>query len=635
MEPSDVTLNIYTDHIVMDNGIVKVTLSKPQGAVTEIEYGGIDNMMETLNLEAHRGYWDLNWSEPGGPLLSDSIEGREFSVVVQTEDQVEVSFVRNWDPSFQNTTQIPLRIDLRYVLLRAYSGFYAYAIYQRPTGFPDCDLVQTRMVFRLRKDKFQYMAIADNKQRVMPIEDDRSPARCRTLAYPEAVLLTNPKNPALKGEVDDKYQYSLDNKEGGVYGWVSFDPMVGFWINFPSYEYRNGGPTKQNLTLHAGPICLAMFHSGHYMGDNACKFRNGEAWQKVLGPFYVHLNRADEVIDPYLLWEDAKKQRLVQEQSWPYSFPASEYFLKEEDRCSVFGRLLVYDRFASAQAFPADSAYIGLAAPGEKGSWQSESKGYQFWTKTDSDGIFQIWHVHPGTYNIYGWVPNILGDYKNEIILNLSPGSSTDLGDLIYEPPKSGPTLWEIGIPDRTAEEFFVPDPVPKYINRLYINHPEKYRQYGLWDRYADIYPDGDLVYTVGVSDYKKDWFFAHVTRKRHDGTYQGTTWQIKFRLNNVEQSGSYTLYIAIASSTRSILQVRFNDLKVVPPHFETNVIGQDNAIARHGIHGNYGIFIVNVNPNLLVEGENTIFFTQREATGPFNGILYDYIRMEEPEIQH
>ena len=40
-----------------------------------------------------------------------------------------------------------------------------------------------------------------------------------------------------------------------------------------------------------------------------------------------------------------------------------------------------------------------------------------------------------------------------------------------------------------------------------------RFRQYGLWERYADLYPDQDLMYTVGVSDYKKDWFYAHVTR--------------------------------------------------------------------------------------------------------------------------
>lgn len=50
-------------------------------------------------------------------------------------------------------------------------------------------------------DRFQYMAIADNRQRFMPLPDDRLPGRCQTLAYPEAVLLVNPKMTGLKGEV--------------------------------------------------------------------------------------------------------------------------------------------------------------------------------------------------------------------------------------------------------------------------------------------------------------------------------------------------------------------------------------------------------------------------------------------------
>jgi len=46
------------------------------------------------------------------------------------------------------------------------------------------------------------MAIADDRQRIMPMPDDRMPGRCRQLAYPEAVLLTNPINPDLRGEVN-------------------------------------------------------------------------------------------------------------------------------------------------------------------------------------------------------------------------------------------------------------------------------------------------------------------------------------------------------------------------------------------------------------------------------------------------
>ena len=45
------------------------------------------------------------------------------------------------------------------------------------------------------------MAIADNRQRYMPLPDDRLPSRGQALAYPEAVLLVNPVEPELKGEV--------------------------------------------------------------------------------------------------------------------------------------------------------------------------------------------------------------------------------------------------------------------------------------------------------------------------------------------------------------------------------------------------------------------------------------------------
>ena len=60
-------------------------------------------------------------------------------------------------------------------------------------------------------------------------------------------------------------------------------------------------------------------------------------------------------------------------------------------------------------------------------------------------------------------------------------GCNIDIGDIVYEPPRSGPTLWEIGIPDRSAAEFYVPDPNPKYINKLYVNHPDRLAQTPLY----------------------------------------------------------------------------------------------------------------------------------------------------------
>lgn len=58
--------------------------------------------------------------------------------------------------------------------------------------------------------------------------------------------------------MDDKYQYSFENKDIKVHGWVCNTPHVGFWVITPSYEDRNGGPTKLDLTSHAGPTSLAV-----------------------------------------------------------------------------------------------------------------------------------------------------------------------------------------------------------------------------------------------------------------------------------------------------------------------------------------------------------------------------------------
>nr|XP_028950266.1 probable rhamnogalacturonate lyase B isoform X2 [Malus domestica] len=619
--------------VMMDNGILQVTLSKPEGIVTGIRYNGIDNLLEIRNDESNRGYWDLVWNSAttGTTGIFDVIKGTSFTIIMENEEQVELSFTRTWDPS-QGGKLVPLNIDKRFIMLRGSSGFYSYAIYEHLKDWPAFELGETRIAFKLRKDKFHYMAMADNRQRYMPLPDDRSPPRGQALAYPEAVLLVNPVEPELKGEVDDKYQYSCDNKDNKVHGWICTEPPVGFWQITPSTEFRSGGPFKQNLTSHVGPTTLAMFLSAHYAGEDLVpKFAAGEEWKKVFGPVFMYVNSAYEGNDPLSLWEDAKSQMEMEVQCWPYSFPASEEFPKSYQRGNVRGRLLIQDRYISNDYISVNGAYVGLALPGDIGSWQRECKDYQFWTTTDEDGYFCINGIRTGDYNLNASVPGFIGDYHYDVVMTITSGCDIDMGDLVYEPPRDGPTLWEIGIPDRSAAEFYVPDPNPKYINKLFVNHPDRFRQYGLWERYSELYSDQDLVYTVGVSDYSKDWFFAQVTRKNEDNKYQGTTWQIKFNLDNLDQTGSYKLRVALASATFSELQVRVNDPKANRPLFTSGMIGRDNSIARHGIHGLYWLYNVDVPSSRLVEGDNIIYLTQPRSTGPFQGIMYDYLRFEGP----
>ncbi|KAM7514479.1 hypothetical protein LguiA_004062 [Lonicera macranthoides] len=635
MSTVGVQLHIQDDHVVMDNGTLEITLTKPGGILTVIQYNGIDNLLELHNKDLNGGFWDLNWSQAGSPGTRgkfDTIEGTNFEVIVENEEQVEVSFTRTWDPSVQDD-HAPLSIDKRFVMLRGASGFYSYAIYEHLEDMPAFNLNETRIAFMLSKDKFKYMVVADNRQRYMPHPDDRLPGRGEELAYPEAVLLVNPIEPEFKGEVDDKYQYSCDNKDNKVHGWICFDPPVGFWQIAPSNEFRTGGPHKQDLTSHVNPTTLASFVTAHYGGDDlVVKFKAGEKWKKVFGPVFIYLNYISDGNNALSLWNTAKEQMNKEVNNWPYSFPASEDFPKSNDRGKVRGRLLVQDRYISMNDVAAKNAYVGLAMPGDVGSWQTECKGYQFWTTADEEGNFTIENIRADKYNIYAWVPGFIGDYQYNVEIVITPGCDIEVGDLVYQPPRDGPTLWEIGNPDRSAAEFYVPDPDPKFINKLYVNHPDRFRQYGLWERYAELYPNGDLVYTIGTSDYKKDWFFAQVNRKIGDDTYKGTTWQIKFKIENVDRTKTYKLRLALASAQRSELQVRINDPEVNPPIFSSGVIGWDNAIARHGIHGICWLFSVDLQgAQLLEEDYNTIFLTQANSTSPFQGIMYDYIRLEGP----
>uniref|UniRef100_A0ACD5X2Z6 Uncharacterized protein n=1 Tax=Avena sativa TaxID=4498 RepID=A0ACD5X2Z6_AVESA len=380
-----------------------------------------------------------------------------------------------------------------------------------------------------------------------------------------------------------------------------------------------------------------MFLGTHYVGnDIVAKIGDREHWKKVMGPVFVYLNSNPRRGNFQALWEDAKAQAAAEASKWPYTFPESPDFHRAGQRGSVTGRLLVRDRHVSGKDMPARLAYVGLAAPGAPGSWATESKGYQFWTRTSATcGSFAIGNVLAGEYSLYAWVPGFLGDYMYAAPVTVAAGGAVRLGDLVFEPPRAGPTLWEIGVPDRSAAEFFIPDPNPKYLNKLFLTK-DRYRQYGLWDRYADLYPKADPVFTVGESNYSSDWFFAHVTRKVDGGVgliYAPTTRRIRFNLDRVVADGTYTLRVALAAAQMSRLQVQVNGAtrKGSEGLFTTPEFGDGNAIARHGDHGTWWSFEFPIKGYLLMEGDNTISITQVRAFTEFLGVMYDYLRLEGP----
>lgn len=62
--------------------------------------------------------------------------------------------------------------------------------------------------------------------------------------------------------------------------------------------------------------------------------------------------------------------------------------------------------------------------------------------------------------------------------------------------------------------------------------------------------------------------FFGYV-RKKDEKTYQGTTWQIKFKLENINQDEIYTLRLALASAAQAELQVHYSTIMLILHHFD------------------------------------------------------------------
>ena len=307
-------------------------------------------------------------------------------------------------------------------------------------------------------------------------------------------------------------------------------------------------------------------------------------------------------------------------------------------------------------AAPPSPGRFGASLRTGPDAWLHDAKGYQFFNDGTEDGRFTITKVRPGRYTLHAYADGVLGEYSQADVV-VAPGKTLDLGTISWKPVRHGRQLWEIGYPNRTASEFFKGD-APNW---------------WLWGwnlRYPLLFPR-DVDYTVGKSDWRKDWFFMQVPRAtdmsflnpaakdpanqrfgwvkaesleqypqtdqvgpwRRYGQGSATTWTIRFDVKT-PLHGTAALRVALAGQDgmNGMLPVAVNGKSVGGIGDGGNPDNarmiQSNAIRYNTDKGFWQQRTLRFDAALLKPGQNVMTFTVPAGTLQ-SGVVWDYLRLE------
>ena len=327
-----------------------------------------------------------------------------------------------------------------------------------------------------------------------------------------------------------------------AWGWSSTKDHIGVYFINPSNEYIGGGAEKLDLIDHMSGTLLDYWTTGHYAGGAINYIPTGEDWKHVVGPIFVYFNALADPKDPsqadldklaatsgsgmpavpqvwhdnqLALWKDAVEKSKSVKAAWPYAWVEGVDYPHKDGRATVTGQLVLDDpqavkSLAAPHCRPGppglsrycEPAFNCAQATAPLVTWPHDGNYYQFWTDGADDGRFTIPNVRPGSYTLHAFADGVLGEYAKANI-TVEAGKKIDLGKLDWQPVRYGKQIWEIGYPDRTGDKFFKGDGA----------------NYWLWGwglRYGGLFPN-DITYTIGKSDYRKDWFFEEVPHSTTD----------------------------------------------------------------------------------------------------------------------
>ena len=601
--------------VTMMNQFVEVTIIKATAVVSSFVYKG-----QNILSGGHSGgmfYW--SWNRPNYQNPSGCTYQLTVDPQTNNYNYAEIKLHMAWNGS---TTTAAQDVDIYYALKDSVCGLYAAGKLSHPASYPLNPGGEWRMAGYVGSE-FNWLVVDSTRNQIIP---NSSATTAVVPGAPKEVYQIT-SGPFLN-HYECKYDYSADFGDTRTWGWVSTSTNIGIWMTIPSLEYYPGGPMKRELMCHSAPVILNMFGGTHYGmgGDGAVA--SGEKWEKIYGPFLIYCNTVPTGTTnvPNALWEDAKNQTKLEEAKWPYSWFSDTTYLKTNQRGTIKGKLYINDPTVASSS--AANMWIGVAIPPSSTTGQTDfqmwSKNYQFWVKTDSTGNFTIPNVIPGVYDMYAFGPGAAGQMTKKAFVTVTAGNVTDLGTVEWVPFRIAPTVWEIGIPDRSAKEF-------KHGDDYWVGGTYPDPNWAKFMNYTTEFPNG-VNYTIGQSNWATDWNYAQPYNIVGTSQTSAPVWTVNFKLATAPQAGSQSsVYVAAASQYYAALIITVNGVNVSSPSTGNYFSNKSDALLRMGIHGAFSDIRVTFSSSLLHAGDNVISFTERKSGAD---IQYDYLRLESPGTQ-
>jgi len=599
----------YSDYVILDNGIVVAKLAKGSGNIMSLKVNGKE-LVATVNAANPTrigAYYDFTTSKG-----FETIFGAAFSVKRDEDDIVDISFKRSYLPG-SNVT--PCDADIHYVLKKDDTGLYTYSILEHKSTYPAFDLGSWRQVLWIAPDPANsnnYLCekiYADSLRRwQMPSLYDFSQASPTGIA--EIVKL----NTGVRaGKYDGKYEYSMPFWENPVWGHASDVNNIGTWFVNGSLEFFNEGPTYHDLNAAAGIIHSCM--NGVHYDASGFNVADGEYWTKIYGPYLIYASEKSTGDDN---WADAKARAATEKAQWPYSWltNTTQYPLASQ-RGSISGKFIINDPFKPA--VKGQNAWVGvtiISNPAKQ--WQFEEKNYQYWVKTDANGNFTIPNVRPGTYTFFGYSNGVIGDYSQADVV-VTAGNTTALGDVTWNIQRNnGNLVWEIGYPNRKANEFKFGD----------FEYCEGFVQ----DKFRSAFPE-IIEYDVASKDWANQLCYAHTGYPNTTGGLNSWKWRLNFTLpSGIPTTGNATLTIAYASTDHAQEWIYINgENSTFITYYPDNAGG--NGFLRQTNYAKYSVKTISIPMNKLKTGANTITLLMPSTSSTVNHHMYDYISLEAPVV--